>query len=405
MLRRGGYGNKISFRIGNWPILKPKNPEVRRIWIQAVSVGELASLSKLLKILLADPKVEIVLSGTTSTGLKLIEEKYGNQLLAHGPFPLDWLPFVRKAWKQIMPDLVIVVDSELWPEHFHHANAGSIPLLIVNARLSNRSFARLKKISLFRSLLIPKSINILAASERQCSKWIELGAGAENVQKSGNLKIDALDFKSLQSNDSKNLRSQFGFNSNSIVLTGVSTWAGEEKMLIEITQVLRLENYDVRLLLVPRHAERRMEIRKTLDLCQIPYHLRSVTPQAPKGTVVYLADTTGELVRLMQGSDLAFLGKTLPNHQGGQNPIEPIASGIPLVIGPCYQNFRETCSDIFHNQAAIRTDSKSDVIAQILRLVRDPEKRDELKHATSSWMEQQGSPTDFTLKVIRQLIG
>ena len=147
-----------------------------------------------------------------------------------------------------------------------------------------------------------------------------------------------------------------------------------------------------------------MEIRKKLELCQIPYHLRSVSNQAPTGTIVYLADTTGELVRLMQVSNMAFLGKTLPPHQGGQNPVEPIASGIPLVIGPNYQNFQETCTDIFHHGAAIRCDSRSDVISKILSLARNPEKRVQLQSASSSWMEQQGTPTDYTLSVIRKLI-
>ena len=404
MFRRGGYQNKLSFRFGNWPALKPKNPKVSRIWIQAVSVGELLSLDKLIKILKDDPGIEIVLSGTTSTGLKLAKERYGNEVLACGPFPLDWFPFVKKAWKRIKPDLLIMVDSELWPEHFHHAGHKGVPILVINARLSNRTFARLEKLSLFRSLLIPESLNILASSERQVAKWIKLGVNKEKVQKSGNLKIDSVDFSNFQSCGSEKLRREFGFSRHSIVLAGISTWAGEEKMLIEITQILRLENYDLRLLLVPRHEERRMEIRKKLELCQIPYHLRSVSNQAPTGTIVYLADTTGELVRLMQVSNMAFLGKTLPPHHGGQNPVEPIASGIPLVIGPNYQNFQETCTDIFHHGAAIRCDSKSDVISKILSLARNPEKRVQLQSASSSWMEQQGTPTDYTLSVIRKLI-
>ena len=97
MIRRGGYGRKVSYRIGLWPKLPPKKKGVRRIWIQAVSVGELSSIGKLLENLLANPKVEIVLSGTTSTGLSIAEEKYGSKVLAQGPFPLDWLPFSKSA--------------------------------------------------------------------------------------------------------------------------------------------------------------------------------------------------------------------------------------------------------------------------------------------------------------------
>ena len=121
MIRRGGYSLKFGYRAGLWPSLPPKKEGVTRIWIQAVSVGELSSIAKLLDALLVDPSTEIVLSGTTSTGLKMAAENYKSRLLAHGPFPFDWLPFSRKAWRRIDPDLAILVDSELWPEHFYQA--------------------------------------------------------------------------------------------------------------------------------------------------------------------------------------------------------------------------------------------------------------------------------------------
>jgi 3-deoxy-D-manno-octulosonic-acid transferase len=143
MIRRGGYSSKFSYRVGSWPSLPPKKEGTTRLWFQAVSVGELSSLAKLLDALLSDPAIEIVLSGTTSTGLKMADQKYGSRLLAHGPFPLDWLPFSRKVWKTVQPDLVVLVDSELWPEHFQQAKKRKVPIIIINARLSDRTFARL----------------------------------------------------------------------------------------------------------------------------------------------------------------------------------------------------------------------------------------------------------------------
>ena len=121
MLKRGGYGRKLSYRIGLWPKLPPKREGIRRIWIQAVSVGELSSIGKLLDELIANPEVEVVLSATTSTSLAIAEKKYAGKLLAQGPFPLDWIPFSALAWKRIRPDLVVAIDSELWPEHMKQA--------------------------------------------------------------------------------------------------------------------------------------------------------------------------------------------------------------------------------------------------------------------------------------------
>ena len=158
MLKRGGYGRKLGYRLGLWPKLPPKKKGVSRIWIQAVSVGELSSIGKLLESLLADPEIEIVLSGTTSTGLAIAEEKHGGRLLAHGPFPLDWLPFSRLAWSRIRPDLAITVDSELWPEHMHQAKSHGVPLIIANARLSDRSFNRLRFFRFLHGILLPPSL-------------------------------------------------------------------------------------------------------------------------------------------------------------------------------------------------------------------------------------------------------
>ena len=404
MFRRGGYGKKIPYRLGYWPKLPKKVSGRKRIWIQAVSVGELSSISRMLLELLNDSSIEVVLSGTTSTGLNLADRYYGKRALAQGPFPLDWLPFSKRAWKRIDPDLAILVDSELWPEHFRQANYRKVPLLIINARLSDRSFSRLRSSPFARSLLIPSNLMVLAASERQRKRWLELNVREDNLQVSGNLKIDAIDFKKLESDEKDTLRKEFGFSSQSLVMAGISTWPGEEKMLLEIVQRLRLENRDVRLLLVPRHAERRMEVKKVIQSSSLPHHLRSASHLAPPENVVYLADTTGELSRLVQVADFAFIGKTLPPNHGGQNPIEPIALSIPLVVGPNYQNFQETCTEMFARGAAQPCETSNQVVAELLELADNPKKREELSHASEAWVEAQGSPTRFTLNFIREML-
>ena len=404
MIRRGGYAYKMSYRLGNWPVLKKKKKGIRRIWIQAVSVGELASISKLIRKLFAAEKIEIALSGTTSTGLSLSQKKYEAQLLAHGPFPLDWLPFSRKAWKRINPDLAIVVDSELWPEHFYQALSRSTPLLVINARLSERSFSRLRFIGIFRSLLVPPKLRVLAASEKQKKRWMSLGLEEQQVQCSGNLKLDADESKQIPLADKLRLRREFGFSENSLVIAGISTWKGEEKMLLKTIDSLRSENVDIRLLLIPRHAERRAEIERNLKNFDFSYHLRSLCKQAPEDNIIYLADTTGELSILIQTADLAFLGKTLPPHHGGQNPIEAVSFGIPLVVGPNHQNFQETCDDMFVNKAALKCREAKEVGFKIKRLAKNKKERISFSKASKEWIKKQGSPTSYTLNSIQSLL-
>lgn len=402
MLRRGGYGKKFSYRAGNWPKLSPKKKGTKRIWIQAVSVGEVSSISKLLNQLSNEQNTEIILSGTTSTGLSLAEEKFGHLVSGIGPFPLDWFPFSSKAWKRINPDVIVMVDSELWPEHFYQAQRREIPIFIINARLSDRSFTRLNNLKCFHSLLFPKNLTIITASERQCRRWAKLGLLENQIHTSGNLKIDAVSREYFGPKNRQELVEEFGFDQESMILAGISTWKGEEKLLVEVVQTLRLENLDIRLLIIPRHAERREEVIHTLRSCELPFHVRSKEKQAASGNIVYLADTTGELSRLIRVADFGFMGKTLPPNKGGQNPIEPIAFGIPLVVGPNYQNFHETCSDMFAHGAAIQTSDPGEVFQQLVRAARDKNLRNKLSFACTSWMEKQGSPSEFTLNLIKK---
>ena len=286
----------------------PKEKGISRIWVQAVSVGELSSIEKLLETLLDNPKNEIVLSGTTSTGLAIAEQKHGGRLLAQGPFPLDWLPFSRIAWLRIRPDLAITVDSELWPEHMHQAQRHGVPLVIANARLSDRSFNRLRFFRFLHGILLPSSLRILASSEKQHDRWLSLGLDSDQVKVTGNLKVDSLSQSPPTSETKQKLKAEFGFASKSFVLVGVSTWPGEEEALLQSIEDLRKEKCDARLLLIPRHAERREDIRKLISTSGLPFSLARVSAGRLRH-VVYLADTTGELPRLIGAGDIAFLGK------------------------------------------------------------------------------------------------
>ena len=406
MLRRGGYGNKFLYRAGRWPVLPPKKENVTRIWIQAVSVGELSSLAKLLDSILSDSSMEVVLTGTTSTGLQMAEKKYGQKLLAHGPFPLDWLPFSRRVWRTIEPDIAILVDSELWPEHFHQAKKRNIPLVIINARLSDRTFARLSSpwLKWAHPLLFPPNLSVVAASERQQSRWLSLNFPDDRVHISGNLKIDAVDQSLINSETRVQIRKELGFSDDTLVIAGISTWPGEEKMLIDLVQSLRLEKINIKLLIIPRHAERRQEIRKVLQTSGLPHHLRTENPKATEDSIAYLADTTGEVMTLLQAADFAFMGKSLPPHHGGQNPIEPVALGLPLVMGPNHQNFRETSSDLLANEALLVGENATETHSLLLKLAHQSDLRDSMQNNCRSWMQKQGTPSEFTYNYLMKLI-
>ena len=367
-------------------------------------MGELSSLSKILDTLCQDQNMEIILTGTTSTGLKMAEQKYSDKVLAQGPFPLDWWLFSCLAWSRVQPDLIITVDSELWPEHFYQAKRRGVPALVINARLSDRTFQRLFGSPLARKLLLPKGLEILTTSERQRARWLEIGVDEKHIQIVGNLKVDAVDATVEQDKKPDELKASLGFEKGSLVLAGISTWPGEEELLIEALDQIRKHNIDARLLLIPRHAERRKSIRSMLDQTKLTYHLRTTGHQAPQGTLVYLADTTGELFKLIHCADLALGGKTFPPNQGGQNPIEPIALGIPLILGPNYQNFRQTCGDLLVHDAIRTTEDEQEARTALVELALDADARNQLRSSALEWIQSQGFPSEQTLDKIYRLL-
>ena len=393
MIKRGGYGKKLFYRLGFWPTLLPKNSNKKRIWIQAVSVGELSSINTLLQAFITDPNIEIVLSGTTSTGQKIAEQKHAKDILALGPFPLDWFPFSSLAWSRIQPDLAICVDSELWPEHMYQAKKRGVPFFVVNARLSDRSFSRLSSLGIFRNLLLPSNLRILASSEKQRQRWLTIGLDEQRTCNTGNLKVDIAPHNPTIESLKNREKEELGFSASSIVLVGISTWPGEEEFLLQCLAEIRDKKLDARLLLIPRHAERREEIVKILNAFPFSFQQRTCLDENLYNTLVYLADTTGELNKLIQSADLAFLGKTLPPRHEGQNPIEPISIGLPLVVGPECTNFSETCDELLIRGAVQQGESSEKVKKIILQLFQSESQREKMKKAGLDWRKDQGSPT------------
>ena len=298
------------------------------------------------------------------------------------------------------------MDSELWPEHFQQAKKRKVPIIIINARLSDRTFARLSSpfLKWTHPLIFPPNLSVIAASERQHARWISLNFPSDRVQISGNLKIDAVDRSLISPQTRTNIRKELGFSEENLVVAGISTWPGEEKMLIDLVQSLRLEKISIKLLIIPRHAERRQEIHKVLQTSGVPHHLRTNQKQGPGNSIAYLADTTGEVMTLLQAADFAFMGKSLPPHNGGQNPIEPVALRLPLVMGPNHQNFRETCSDLLANQALLVGENATETHSLLLKLARQPDLRDSMQKNCEEWMQKQGTPSEFTLTYLNKVI-
>src|SRR5579885_911423 len=231
MRRRGGYGRNFRNRFGSYDPLPPKRPGVRRIWLQAVSVGEVLAIAPLLEALGKDPTVEIFLTTTTSTGYALAREKYAGLVLGVGYFPLDFWMFSVRAWRRIGPDLAILTEGERWPEHLAQAARRGVPALAVNARLSDRSFRRMQRGRFFMPAPLGGLTRVLAASVPEAERFRALGLAPERIAVTGNLKLDVA-IPPLSEAERVRLRRELGLAAEARVLLGSSTWPGEEAALL-----------------------------------------------------------------------------------------------------------------------------------------------------------------------------
>lgn len=400
MRRRGGYKEHFEQRYGATPSLPPKRVGVRRVWLQAVSVGEMLAIAPLLEALSANSDVEVYLTTTTSTGYALARERYSKLVVAIAYFPIDWWAFSRRAWNAVAPDLVILLEGERWPEHIRQAEARGVPVLAVNARLSDRSFRRMMRARVFASPLLRGITRVLACSDHDAARFRELGFAPERVVTTGNIKLDVT-IPLLGEAEKTGLRRELGFGDEPILL-GSSTWPGEELVLVEIFEALRAEGRAVRLLIVPRHAERRAEIEALLNGRGLVYHFRS-RGRAPSDCKmdVTVADTTGELRHLTQLADLVFVGKSLPPHHEGQTPVEAAALGKPVLFGPQLTNFRVIARDMCAMGAARSVADAAGLQSAVISLWADAPARARMSAAAQAWREANQGAVGRTLQHIR----
>ncbi len=405
MRKRGGYREGLGTRFGLGIDLPPKRTGVQRIWLQAVSLGEMLAMEPLLLELAQDSSKEIVLTSTTSTGYALAKEKYADIAIGIAYFPLDFWFFCRKAWRRIDPDLAIVAETEIWPEFLEQARIRQIKVMLVNGRLSDSGHKSMKRFAgLFRRQL-GSLTRILAGSELDAERFRSIGIPEERIEVAGNLKIDVDFAPVLSANERAAQREAHGLGAG-FVLLGSSTWPGEEEVLVECLRALRRVDPETKLLIVPRHGERRGEIRRMLTARanELSFHFK--TDGLPASPVdILVCDTHGELRMLTQLADVALIGRSLPPHKEGQTPVECGALGIPAVIGPGMANFRSIRAQLVEAGAAWQVEDGEGAIQAILELHANAEKRGAMSLAGKAWHAANRGAVRRNLRAIAREIG
>jgi len=400
MFRRGGYREGFSGRFGKVTGLPARRPGVRRVWIQAVSVGEMLAIAPVLQALRQRDDIEVYLTTTTTTGAAQARERYSGLAAAIGYFPVDFWPCSARAWRRVRPDLVVLTESEFWPEHLHQARRRGVPVLCINGRLSDRSFARMMKLRGLVRRMARGVTRVLACSQHDGARFSQLGLPVEVV---GSIKLD-VEIPRLDAAACATLRAALGLPADGLVLLGSSTWPGEEAALLETLRRVRAAGVACSLVLVPRHAERREEIVALLRGSGLSHHLRSSGP-APGVVDVAVGDTTGELRLITQLADLVFVGKSLPPHEQGQTPVEAAILEKPVLFGPGMSNFREIVAGLVMSGAARVVHDPEELASAALRLLKAPGERETMARACASWHEANRGAIDRTAAAIVHLLG
>ena len=376
MLRRGGYREKFGQRLGIYDgEVRNRLSNQRSTWLHAVSVGEVNIALKLANALRAlEPDLHCVLTTTTTTGFALAR-KTASPWIEVMYTPVDYWPIMRRAFSVICPARIVLVEAEVWPNLAAAAHARRIPLALVNARLSPRSEGRYRR---FRFFVAPtfRLLDLVCVPERrEVERWTALGVPRNRIHVTGSIKFDP-DVQTQTQSVAKSLRDVLrDVSPDSLVLFGGSTHRGEEEILVRIFLRLREQFPSLRLFIAPRHVERLQEIRTQLGAMPLRVTLASeALTGGTADTDCMLLDTTGELQRWYGIATVVFIGKSLTAH-GGQNPVEPILAGKPVIFGPHMENFATLAKTLVSNDAAMQVNDTDSLERTVGELLRDSEAR------------------------------
>ena len=369
------------------------------IWLHAVSVGESIAARPLLKTLRTRyPGHAIVVSNTTETGRGISATFPEIDLCIY--FPFDFLPAVCNTLKSIRPKLIIIMETEIWPNFTREATRRGIPVLLANGRISDRSFGRYLKFAWFfrRALQLFSRLCMQTNTDRE--RIIAIGAPEGRTLAAGNLKYD-IPMCAANPDDKKRLRDSYGIPVDLIVLMAGSTHAGEEQHVIAMYKELSANSGNLFLVLVPRHPERCADVATILKESGLTFTRRTTLPSAGRfqqGEVL-LIDTIGEMMNLYALSDIAFVGGSLVP-TGGHNLLEPASAGIASVFGPHMTNFREITELVLQYGAGIQVDSPAELTTTMRTLVTSYELRRVLGQNGLKMMRDNGGATERHMEII-----
>ena len=370
------------------------------IWVHAVSVGETIAVRPLLRGLRERyPERAIVVSNVTETGRGVAATLPEVELCLY--FPLDYSFAARRLLGLVRPSLIIMMETEIWPNFLREAAVMGIPVAMANGRISDRSFGRYLRLSWFFRPVLANFAALCMQSAEDRRRIAAIGAPAERIHVTGNLKFDIRP-RALSPEQRGEQRRQYALGSRLRVVTAGSTHPGEEEQVVAAYREVLAREADAFLVLVPRHPERAGEVGALLAREGIGFTLRSRLAERNEelsAGEVLLVDTVGELLSFYAVSDLVFVGGSLVP-TGGHNVLEPAACGVPVVFGPHMNNFREIAAIVLAAGAGVQVAGGSELAELLTALLGDPERSRRLGEAGLQLIATNSGATERHLDVI-----
>jgi len=379
-------------------------PDLPLIWLHAVSVGEVLAIGRLVAELDRDfPSHRVMISTTTRTGQALARERFGAGRVFYCPLDLPWA--VRAYLNALQPKLFILAETEFWPNLLNGCFRRNIPVAVVNARISDRSWPRYKMLQRLWRPILGRISRVLAQTETDAARLRALGCRPEVVSVAGNLKFDVRVTEEAEA--TKLLKA---LAPPSRFLVAGSTLDGEEAALIAARTILAATDPALVIILAPRHPERFESVAALLEASGVPWVRRSAWKtqpsenlKPPRGIQFVLLDTIGELASVYSIASVALVGGSVAP-AGGHNPLEPAQFGVPIVMGPHYANFRTITDDLLAHQA-IRIATKEELAQALAGLLANPAEAKAMGERARQVFEQQAGATGRCVEAIRGLLG
>lgn len=400
----GKWASGFWQRLGFLPDFKQDEPV---IWLHCVSVGEANAARPLVKEIKENfPGHSLIVSTTTKTGQKLAKEIFEGKAEAIFYFPFDFKFSVRRALRKFNPNVVLLMETEIWFNFIREAHKSGARLVIVNGRLSEKSFKRYSYIKKFMRRVLTYLDLALMQGNSDATRLMSLGMRGNRVKVTGNIKFDQ-ECEESESDLIRSFRERFGISADAPLIIAASTHAGEEKWILEAFVSVSKDRplNRPRLLIAPRHPERFDEVEKLIEESGLAFARRSeIESESDKTVDIILLDSIGELRAVYPLAEIVFVGGSLIPH-GGQSILEPAAAGKAIVTGPYTHNFDAVVKEFLVNKALVQLpeEPSAERLYEVFsELLQDENRRHELGRNAAAVMEANRGATSRTIKLLAE---